>query len=190
MSAIMTSVFYTGPYKTDIVRTASNRAYICGPITGIEDLNRPAFTAAETFLRDMGLTPINPHVINPVQNKNSGHNPEIPWWHEAMRKDLKELASCGLIFMLPGYENSLGAIFEIITAWRLKIPAFDMAFLFKSGLDIEAAKAMILHPEASYIPLHIFGVGRISPTLESLQEFTFKLTSDILEKEGISAAAV
>lgn len=45
------------------MKTASSarRIYISGPMTGMEDLNREAFAAAENLLREQGNIPINPH---------------------------------------------------------------------------------------------------------------------------------
>ena len=45
-----------------------NRLYLAGPMTGIEDLNFPAFHAEAARLRALGYTVINPAEINADPN--------------------------------------------------------------------------------------------------------------------------
>lgn len=84
--------------------------YLSGPMTGLPDLNFPAFTAAATQLRSQGLRVINPAELNPDQNAS---------WHDCMRADIKALCDCNAIALMPGWERSAGANLELHIAHRL-----------------------------------------------------------------------
>lgn len=93
--------------------TAASLIYLAGPMTGRPDLNRPQFFAAETRLRDMGYTPINP--------ARNGLPPSAPWHHH-MRRDLSMLLACAQVALLPGWESSRGARLESAWAQELHMP--------------------------------------------------------------------
>lgn len=84
--------------------------YISGPMTGMPDLNYPAFNAEAARLRALGYAVVNPVEINP-----DGHTP----WHECLRKDLKALCDCDTLVLLPGWEKSSGSHLELHVAHRL-----------------------------------------------------------------------
>lgn len=95
--------------------------YISGPMTGMPDLNYPAFNAEAARLRALGYTVVNPAEINP-----DGKTP----WHQCLRSDLKALCDCDTLALLPGWEKSQGAHLELHVAHRL-------------GLDILQAKEIV-----------------------------------------------
>lgn len=86
------------------------KIYIAGPMTGLPDLNFPAFHAEAAKLRAEGYEVVNPAEINPDPGAA---------WIECMRADIRELVTCDGIAMLPGWENSRGAILEHIIAMEL-----------------------------------------------------------------------
>lgn len=86
------------------------RIYLSGPMTGLPDLNFPAFHTAAAALRAKGLDVVNPAEINPEGEKT---------WHACMRADIKALCDCHTIALLPGWENSSGAHLELNLAHRL-----------------------------------------------------------------------
>jgi hypothetical protein len=90
------------------------RIYIAGPMTGIQELNFPAFHAEAARLRAAGHEAVNPAEINPDQGAE---------WHTCMRGDIAQLVTCDAIHMLPGWETSRGATLEhhIATALGLTI---------------------------------------------------------------------
>lgn len=90
------------------------RTYIAGPMTGLKDLNFPAFHAEAARLRALGHEVVNPAEINVDPEKG---------WVECMRADIRELVTCEAIQMLPGWEHSRGARLEhhIATALGLEI---------------------------------------------------------------------
>ncbi len=79
------------------------RTYLAGPMTGIPDLNFPAFHRAAASLRASGYEVINPAEINP--------DPSMTW-EDAIRADIPQLLTCEAIALLPGWENSRGARLE------------------------------------------------------------------------------
>ena len=89
------------------------RIYIAGPMTGLPDLNFPAFHAAAVRLRGLGHTVINPAEIN--------SNPDADW-ADCMRKDIAELVTCDAVALLLGWSNSRGATLERHIASALGMP--------------------------------------------------------------------
>lgn len=88
------------------------RIYLSGPMTGLPDLNFPAFHAEALRLRDLGHEVVNPAELN--TDPTTG-------WHECLRADIKALLDCDAICMLPGWEQSAGAHLEMHVAHRLGI---------------------------------------------------------------------
>ena len=88
------------------------RIYIAGPMTGIDQLNFPAFNAEALKLRALGFDVVNPAEINPDHS--------MPW-AQCMRRDIAELVKCDMICLLPGWEESKGATLEHHIAQRLEI---------------------------------------------------------------------
>ena len=93
--------------------------YISGPITGIEDDNRPAFAAAEIRLTDAGYRVINPHKIGPPAGYQDGLE-----WSDYLRGDLAAILNQGVegIATLPKHHYSRGARLECHVALELDIP--------------------------------------------------------------------
>lgn len=94
------------------------RIYISGPMTGLPELNFPAFNAAAAALRAKGLEVVNPAEINPEGEKT---------WEQCMRADIKALCDCDTLAMLPGWENSKGAHLEVHLAHRLGMKVMPIA---------------------------------------------------------------
>ena len=86
------------------------KTYIAGPMTGIKDLNFPAFHQAAEWLRGMGHEVVNPAEINPDHHMS---------WEACMRSDIAALVTCDAIMLLPGWEDSRGAKLEHHIAERL-----------------------------------------------------------------------
>lgn len=83
-----------------------NCTYVCGPMSGYEDFNHPAFHAKAAELRAAGE-----EVINPAEF-DAEIGPDQPW-DTYLRRDLVLLAEkCDKIVLLDGWENSRGANLE------------------------------------------------------------------------------
>ncbi len=85
------------------------RVYVSGPMTGLPDLNFPAFAAMTANLRADGHTVTNPSEINPDGGS----------WNDCMRRDIAALMDCDTVATLPGWLNSEGAVLEVTIAQRL-----------------------------------------------------------------------
>lgn len=86
--------------------------YISGPMTGLPDLNFPAFHVAAAELRAQGHT-----VVNPAEKQEEGQ-PDMTW-SDYMRIDLRMMMDCDTIHMLPGWQESRGAKLEYMVAAEL-----------------------------------------------------------------------
>lgn len=91
------------------------RVYISGPITGVADLNRPAFEEVARELRAAGYDAVNPH--------ESGVPVEASW-ELHMRADLAALVTCTALVYLPGADESRGSQVERYVAAALGIPEY------------------------------------------------------------------
>jgi hypothetical protein len=78
-----------------------NRLYLSGPMKGLPDSNYPAFNAEAARLRALGW-----HVENPAECQKCDS------WEGYMRLAVAQLATCGVIAMLPGWSSSRGACVE------------------------------------------------------------------------------
>jgi hypothetical protein len=79
------------------------RWYLAGPMSGIKDLNFPAFHAEAARLRALGFDVVNPAEVN--VDPSAG-------WAACMRADIAQLVTCDAIAMLPRWQASRGATLE------------------------------------------------------------------------------
>lgn len=86
------------------------RLYLSGPMTGIPDLNFPAFHAEAARLRALGY-----EIVNPAELVA---DPEAPW-EQCLRADIKAMMDCDGVALLPGWERSKGAHLEVHIAHRV-----------------------------------------------------------------------
>ena len=96
------------------------RVFISGPMTGIEDYNRPAFMAAEEKLKKAGFS-----VFNPAWMRfDSGFGNDA-----IMAIDLMALSHCNYIYQLEGWDKSKGASAEWMTALAMGIKPVNVEWL-------------------------------------------------------------
>ena len=99
--------------------------YVSGPMTGMLELNFPAFNAAAQRLRALGFEVVNPAELNP--------DPAAKWV-DCMRQDIKALCDCQAVATLPGWERSKGASLEVLIAERLGMAVMPLeAWLSAEG---------------------------------------------------------
>jgi len=90
--------------------------YICGPVTGrrpqeaVKHFDGTEKKLRETFKESIGI-------VNPMRLCSSEMD-----WHKAMRLCVSELAKCGGIALLQGWQRSKGAALELKLAQELHIP--------------------------------------------------------------------
>lgn len=92
------------------------RVYIAGPMTGIAELNRPAFELAAEHLRVMGHDPVIPGDLHP---------PGTPYG-EALRNALRAMLECEQYTLLHGWGNSRGARLEYEIANAIGMARIDL----------------------------------------------------------------
>ncbi len=93
------------------------RIYIAGPMSGLPDLNFPAFHAAAAHLRSIGHEVVNPAELN---------TDPTAAWHACMRTDIRELVTCDAVAFLPGWLGSRGATLEHHIAMALGMHVFTL----------------------------------------------------------------
>ena len=89
------------------------KIYISGPISGhdIEE-RRAAFAAVERMLREEGLEVVNP--LNVAFPKGCTRE-------QYMRVDIALLIGCDYIYLMKGWDESLGAYTEFVVAYSAGI---------------------------------------------------------------------
>lgn len=106
-----------------------SRIYLAGPMTGLPDLHRPAFTAAAAALAAAGHQPVNPHDLAPHRHEgncppayavNNGHSAAC-----YLRTCLAVLLTCDEVQLLAGWADSIGATREHSLARWTGIPVRD-----------------------------------------------------------------
>ena len=100
------------------------RLYLAGPMTGLPDLNFPAFHSEAARLRALGYDVVNPAEINGGADELVVCAKMTPaelkaHWRKCMRADIKQLMDCDGIALLPGWERSKGACLEKYNAVEL-----------------------------------------------------------------------
>ena len=93
------------------------RLYVCGPMTGLPDLNYPAFNRVALDLRAAGYG-----VTNPADKDVPTSEP----WLVHMRADIKMMMDCDGLALLPGWDASRGANVEIQLAHGLGLPVHGL----------------------------------------------------------------
>ncbi|MDQ1921665.1 DUF4406 domain-containing protein [Massilia pseudoviolaceinigra] len=106
-----------------------NRFYLAGPMSGLPDLNFPAFHAEAARLRALGYDVVNPAEIN--ADPAAG-------WNACMRADIAQLVTCDGIALLSGWQASRGARIEHNLAHSLNMTVIEAQAL-KTPLRAKAA---------------------------------------------------
>lgn len=106
------------------------RIYIIGPMSGMPEHNFPTFNSEAARLRGLGYDIVNPAELNPEPSKS---------WNDFMRTELIELLSCDTIALLPGWQKSQGAHFEMHVAHRIGIDIVESAGIIKPAAFVALA---------------------------------------------------
>lgn len=96
---------------------AKLKVYLSGPMTGYPEHNKPLFNTTAAELRWKGYD-----VVNPAESDDLALSDD---WSAYLRKDLKLLAECDAIVLLPKWNRSKGARLEAYIAMSLGMPCFE-----------------------------------------------------------------
>lgn len=107
---------------THSVRSGQDRIYLAGPMSGIADFNYPAFNRAAEQLRAKGFV-----VENPAENPAPADND----WRQYMRMSIRQMLTCDMVALLPGWSQSRGAAIEQEVATQLGMPVLMLDDLLK-----------------------------------------------------------
>jgi len=106
--------------------------YLSGPMSGIIDKNKKAFMVAHNevatafrTIKTEKLRIINPVRIGAKVEKQFALLEKEPKWEDYMRACIKQLSEAQIIYMLPNWGNSDGAVLEKHIANRLQIPSAE-----------------------------------------------------------------
>lgn len=112
------------------------KVYIAGPMRGYPEFNFAAFDAAKKRGAAKGFECISPADLDRASGFDAtglrGADEEFPRDQllEALRRDFDALAECDAIALLPGWENSRGAIMELMWADLLRLEVLDARDFF------------------------------------------------------------
>ena len=115
--------------------------YLSGPMTGKPNYNYEAFHEAAELVRQQGY-----EVINPAE---AFHGDQSLPYATYMRHDIESLLKVDFVVVLPGWEHSRGALFEVLIAAALGLPVNpidDLALVFPVGLHREGSSLTPLIP--------------------------------------------
>ena len=108
--------------------TKDDVVYIAGPMTGLPELNYPAFNAMEKWLKEMYQC----KVLNPARQ------PDGLTYQEYMRRAYIDIDNATAVFFLHGWKNSRGAKNEYARACRHNKKRF-----FQGKLRIEKERVRV-----------------------------------------------
>lgn len=103
-------------------------AYLAGPMRGHPEFNFPAFHEATTKLRYIGWLITSPaehdeeQGLNPKADSLAGFDLKA-----AFRWDLGIILECDYVIVLPGWEDSKGAVLEVSVARAIGTPVVTLA---------------------------------------------------------------
>ena len=86
------------------------RTYLSGPMSGVPELNMPAFRAVAAAMRARGIEVVSPAEVSP--------DPDATW-EDALRADVRALTGCDAIALMDGWSTSRGARLEFHVAAEL-----------------------------------------------------------------------
>lgn len=116
------------------IGSAVSRVYLSGPMSGYENFNFPAFEEAAYILRELGHDVFSPHEQGWGNGDPDTGTVSEEEYQEFLREDFKQVSQADVVYVLPGWEGSRGAMREIQVARWCSIPVID----FTSGQEVPA----------------------------------------------------
>lgn len=118
--------------------------YLSGPMTGLPDLNYPAFHAAAAALRSIGI-----NVVSPAEIAEASAD-----WASCMRADLAALCGCDAVILMPGWETSQGAHLELHIAHRIGLRILYLRDLLPDPQPYDRGERAHARPGSNPPPTH------------------------------------
>lgn len=108
--------------------------YVAGPMTGYDNYNYPAFHAAVADLRARGIDAVSTaHDANGVA-VDPPTPEEAKSWEYYVRLALRMVLDSDAIALLPGWEESTGALLEVEVAKALNMPVKTVAKMLEESI--------------------------------------------------------
>ena len=92
------------------------KVYIAGPMRGLPDFNYPRFNACAATLREIGWHVVNPAEIGAAYGTPEQINADPALLAAVVSAELHALKKCDAIFLLEGWNESVGAKQELAAA--------------------------------------------------------------------------
>lgn len=105
------------------MRKRKLKIYLSGPMTGVEDLNRPLFNQIAKELRSQGYKLVNPPELDKNEPQRS--------WEGCLKRDIRYLLQCDAVANLPRWQKSRGATLENYIARQLKYEIHPYQYFLK-----------------------------------------------------------
>ena len=125
-----TGMHWTENEPVRLPASRAGRVYMAGPMTGLPELNFPAFNQEAERLRAEGLQVLNPADHGIVDGAD---------WADYLRHDIAGLASCERIHLLRGWTKSKGACLEMTIAKAL---GMTVTYQFDAEMEHNNAPAV------------------------------------------------
>lgn len=94
------------------------KVFVSGPMTGYEKHNFPKFDEVSAWIRGLGILVANPALVaRSYKEQEVLNDPEV--FKDMIRSELAVLVRCSHIFLLKGWERSVGAKRELKIALDL-----------------------------------------------------------------------
>lgn len=94
--------------------------YLAGPMSGIEHYNIPAFIETAEAIRGQGHIVFCPTELG---------TRDLRTWEAYVARDTEKLVACDAVAVLPGWEESRGALLEVFAARVYDKPVVDAGML-------------------------------------------------------------
>ena len=110
--------------------TPHSKVYVAGPMSGLPDLNFPAFDATAASLRAAGHEVVSPAELDRADGFDERgctgrESLSSAQYQKFARNDLTALLGVDAIVLLPGWRQSTGATHEAAVAAWLGLAAFE-----------------------------------------------------------------
>lgn len=90
--------------------------YISGPMTGLPLFNFPAFAEAAREIRSLGFAVLSPHEFDLEEGFEPGDDHSDFDLRAALERDLRAVEEADAVVVLPGWQDSPGAVLEVLLA--------------------------------------------------------------------------